>query len=44
VFDMPGDGMRYTRDAVGVDTVLVNGQVAYADGAYTEARAGIACV
>jgi len=44
VFDMPGDGMRYTRDAVGVDTVLVNGQVAFTNGAYTEARAGIACV
>jgi N-acyl-D-aspartate/D-glutamate deacylase len=44
VYDLPGDGMRYTRDAVGVDTVLVNGQIAYADGAYTDARAGIACV
>jgi len=44
VFDMPGDGMRYTRDAVGVDTVLVNGQVAYADGAYTDAKAGVAGV
>ena len=41
---MPGDGMRYTRDAVGVDTVLVNGQVAYANGAYTDAKAGVAGV
>ncbi|MDR3511654.1 MAG: amidohydrolase family protein [Caulobacteraceae bacterium] len=40
VFDMPGDGMRYVRDAIGVDTVLVNGAVAYAGGAYTDARAG----
>lgn len=44
VFDMPGDGMRYTRDARGVDTVLVNGEVAYAKGAYTEATAGVFCV
>jgi N-acyl-D-amino-acid deacylase len=44
VFDMPGDGMRYVRAANGIDTVLVNGEVAYADGAYTEARAGAVCV
>jgi N-acyl-D-amino-acid deacylase len=43
VFDMPGGGMRYVRDAVGIDTVLVNGQVAYADGAYTDAQAGRVC-
>ncbi len=43
VFDMPGDGMRYVRDAIGVQTVLVNGQVAYADGAYQDARAGVVC-
>lgn len=43
-FDMPGDGMRYVRAARGVETVLVNGQVAYADGAYTEARSGTVCV
>ncbi len=43
-FDMPGDGMRYVRGARGIDTVLVNGQVAYADGAYTEARSGVVCV
>lgn len=43
-FDMPGDGMRYTRAARGIDTVLVNGQVAYAGGAYTDARAGVVCV
>lgn len=44
VFDMPGDGMRYVRAAQGIDTVLVNGQVAYAAGAYTDARAGVVCV
>ncbi|MBJ7409119.1 MAG: amidohydrolase family protein [Phenylobacterium sp.] len=43
-FDMPGDGMRYVRAARGIDTVLVNGEVAYANGAYTEARAGVVCV
>ncbi len=43
VFDMPGDGMRYVRDAIGVQTVLVNGQVAYAEGAYRDARAGVVC-
>ena len=44
VFDMPGDGMRYVRGATGIDTVLVNGQVAYAAGAYTDARSGVVCV
>ena len=44
VFDMPGDGMRYVRGALGIDTVLVNGEVAYADGAYTDARSGVVCV
>lgn len=43
VFDMPGNGMRYVRAASGIDTVLVNGEVAYADGAYTDARAGAVC-
>ena len=44
VFDMPGDGMRYVRGATGIDTVLVNGQVAYAAGTYTDARSGVVCV
>lgn len=44
IFDMPGDGMRYVRGARGIDTVLVNGEVAYANGAYTDARAGVVCV
>jgi N-acyl-D-aspartate/D-glutamate deacylase len=43
VFDMPGDGMRYVRGAVGVEAVLVNGELAYADGGYTEARSGVVC-
>jgi hypothetical protein len=36
--------MRYVRAATGIDTVLVNGQVAYAAGAYSDARAGVICV
>lgn len=44
IFDMPGDGMRYVRDARGIEAVLVNGELAYADGAYTDARSGVVCV
>jgi N-acyl-D-amino-acid deacylase len=43
-FDMPGDGMRYVRGARGIDTVLVNGEVAYTAGAYTASRSGVVCV
>ncbi len=43
VFDMPGNGMRYVRDSVGIDTVLVNGEVAWRDGVYATARAGVIC-
>jgi N-acyl-D-aspartate/D-glutamate deacylase len=42
-FDMPGDGMRYVRDAIGVDTVLVNGQIVRESGRYTDARPGAFC-
>ena len=42
-FDMPGDGMRYVRGAVGVEAVIVNGKLAWRDGAYIEARAGVVC-
>ncbi len=43
VFDMPGDGMRYIRDAIGIDTVVVNGEIAWSKGAYTDAAAGTIC-
>ena len=43
VFDMPGDGMRYVRDSIGIDTVVVNGVVAWSKGAYTDAAAGVIC-
>ena len=40
--DMPGDGMRYVRNASGIDTVIVNGEVAYRlVGGYTDARSGV---
>ena len=41
VQDVPGDGYRYVRDAVGVDTVIIGGEVAYRqDGGYTDAATG----
>lgn len=43
VFDMPGDGMRYTRDSVGVEAVLVNGELAWTPAGYTDAKAGRIC-
>lgn len=44
VFDMPGGGLRYVRDAVGIEAVLVNGELAYAQGRYTGSRSGVVCV
>jgi N-acyl-D-aspartate/D-glutamate deacylase len=41
--DVPGGGLRYVRASIGVETVLVNGAVAYAGGAYTDARTGRVC-
>jgi N-acyl-D-amino-acid deacylase len=40
--DMPGSGMRYVRSSRGVDTVIVNGEIAWtaADG-YSDARPGV---
>ena len=41
VEDLPGQGFRYIRRARGIDTVIVNGSVAYtASGGYTDARTG----
>lgn len=37
---VPGGGLRYVRDAVGVDTVVVNGAVAFEAGDYTDAHSG----
>jgi len=42
VTDMPENGMRYVRDASGVHTVIVNGELAWsAEGGYTDSRAGV---
>jgi N-acyl-D-aspartate/D-glutamate deacylase len=39
--DLPGDGIRWVRHAVGVDSVVVNGALAYSSaGGYTDARSG----
>ncbi len=40
--DMPENGMRYVREARGVDTVIVNGELTWsAKGGYTDARPGV---
>lgn len=42
VHDMPEAGMRYVRGAQGIDTVIVNGAIAWnARGGYTDARPGV---
>ncbi len=41
--DLPGvaeGGLRYVRDAIGIDTVLVNGAIAFEQGSYTDAHSG----
>jgi hypothetical protein len=35
--------MRYVRDAIGVETVVVNGEIAWEAGRYTDARSGAIC-
>lgn len=41
VQDVPGDGSRYVRDAIGVDTVVIGGEIAYRHGTgYTDSRQG----
>lgn len=41
VQDVPGDGSRYVRDAIGVDTVIVGGAVAYdRESGYSSERRG----
>jgi N-acyl-D-aspartate/D-glutamate deacylase len=41
VADVPGDGSRYVRDSVGVDTVIVGGEVAWnAAAGYADAHRG----
>jgi N-acyl-D-amino-acid deacylase len=38
--DVPGDGRRYVRDAKGIDTVIIGGEIAYRDGDYTNSACG----
>lgn len=40
VRDIPGTGMRYVRDAIGVNSVIVNGALAYDQSGYKEAHTG----
>lgn len=41
VQDVPGDGSRYVRDAHGIDTVIIGGEVAYTEAnGYTASRRG----
>ena len=40
VQDVPGDGSRYVRDSVGIDTVIIGGEIAYRHGEYTESAIG----
>ena len=40
VDDFPGEARRYVRRASGFDHVLVNGEVVYSAGGYSEARPG----
>jgi N-acyl-D-aspartate/D-glutamate deacylase len=40
VHDIPGTGMRYVRDAIGVNSVIVNGALAYDQNGYKEAHTG----
>lgn len=42
VHDIPGGGMRYVRDGIGVEAVWVNGELAYSqDSGYTDSRTGL---
>ena len=40
VHDVPGGASRYIRHSHGIDRVVVNGEVVFAHGAYTQARPG----
>ncbi len=41
VQDVPGDGNRYVRDAIGIDTVVINGAIAYQHSSgYTDNHRG----
>ena len=40
--DVPGDGHRYVRDAIGIDTVIIGGEISYQKASgYTDAQCGV---
>jgi len=42
VQDVPGDGHRYVRDAIGIDTVIIGGEISYQKtSGYTDAQCGV---
>ncbi|MFT5693233.1 MAG: N-acyl-D-amino-acid deacylase [Oceanicoccus sp.] len=42
VQDVPGDGHRYVRDAIGIDTVIIGGAISYQHhSGYTESHRGV---
>jgi len=42
VQDVPGDGYRYVRDAIGIDTVIIGGEISYQKASgYTDAQCGV---
>ena len=40
VHDIPGEGMRYVRDAIGIEAVFVNGTLAYDQAGYKNCGTG----
>jgi len=44
VRDVPGGGMRYVRDSIGVEAVFVNGALAWDQAGYKEAHSGTVVV
>jgi N-acyl-D-amino-acid deacylase len=44
VRDVPGGGMRYVRDSIGIDAVFVNGALAWDRSGYKDAHAGTVVV
>jgi N-acyl-D-aspartate/D-glutamate deacylase len=40
VGDVPGGGFRFIRRSIGIDKTIVNGEVLFDAGSYTDARSG----
>ena len=39
--DVPGGGLRFIRAATGIDTTIINGEVAVSGGEYTGVESGV---